>query len=259
MDEYEHSLIFNDTQIPFQNDKALELTLQVGDVLSPDIIFLNGDMMDMWQISKFVKKQKLIPVANLAAEIEQGREFFKKLRKRFLKSRIVYIFGNHEWRFDVYIGTQAPELHGLRGTTLAEQLDLKEQGIEVVYSGNKESSYLYGKLLIGHFDAVNKDSAVTAKNLLENKSISGIQAHTHRGGSCFKRAYDRDLVFYENFCLCSRFPEYVDRPNWQLGFSIIHKDKKSDFFYVEQHPITEFRYGNKVTYKTWFKGRVYQT
>jgi len=79
-----------------------------------------------------------------------------------------------------------------------------------------------------------------------------IQAHTHRGGSFFKKVYDRVVVGYENFCLCDLDPPYVDRPNWQQGFSIVYKDLKSDLFFVEQHPITEK--GGK--YRVFYNGEV---
>ena len=113
------------------------------------------------------------------------------------------------------------------------------------------------RLLIGHFDKVSKHAGQTARNLLEEKGISVIQGHTHRGGSSFKKLYDRDLVAYENFCLCDRNPLYCDRPNWQLGFSMLYKDEKSDFFFVEQHPIAVTQHARRATYKLFFNGRVY--
>jgi hypothetical protein len=214
-------------------------------------------LLDCWEISRFVKNPELHTRANLQYEIARAKGFLKELRWKFPKARIVYIFGNHEWRWSVFIANNARELYGLKGMTLEEQLECQELKIEVVNSGNKESSWLWGKLLIGHFDKVNKHSGYTPKTLLEDKSISLIQAHTHRGGSSFRRLYDRDIVAYENFCLCDRQPTYADRPNWQLGFSIVYKDTESDFFYVEPHPIIEDKIRNQLTYRCFFNGKVY--
>ena len=236
---YDKALVINDTHFQWQNDGAIEIALKVGQKVNPHVIFLNGDIIDCAEISKFDKNLDHSDRNDLGSELESVRVFLKSLRKRFPKSRIVYIFGNHEYRWNVFIAKRAPELHGLLGMTLQDQLELHQNKIECIYSGNKESSYLWGKLLIGHFDAVNSYSGVTAKNLLDRKGISLIQAHTHRGGSSFKRLWDRDIVAYENFCLCDRSPAYVDRPNWQLGFSVIYKDKDHDHFSVEQHPIVE--------------------
>ncbi len=258
MTGFEKALVINDLHIPFHDPHAVELSLQVAEASKVDRIFINGDLQDCWEISHFVKNPSLHSAANLNAELRQGRTFLKNLRARFGKAKITLIGGNHEYRFMVFISKNARELTGLAGLTIWEQLGCAESGVEVIDSGLKESSYLWGKLLIGHFDAVNKHSAYTAKNLLENKGISGIQAHTHRLGSYFKRVYDRDMVFYENGCLCDRSPVYIDRPNWQLGFSIVYKDRKSDFFYVEQKPITETVTGGKRLYRVFHDGVCFQ-
>lgn len=255
---YEKTLVFNDIHIPFENSRAVNLMLGIGQELNPDIVVINGDLMDCWEISRYVKNPDLHSSANIKYEIERTKGFLKELRYKFPKARIIWIFGNHEYRWSVYIGNNARELHGLKGLSLEEQVETKESRIEVINSGNKESVWQYGKLLIGHFDRVNKHSGYTAKNLLEDKSISLIQGHVHRGGSSYRRLYDRDIVAYENFCLCDRNPTYVDHPNWQLGFSVVYKDLESDFFYVEQHPIAEITNGKRVKYKCFYNGKVYE-
>jgi len=261
---YEKALIFNDLHIPFEDKKAVELTLRVGDKFQPDRIIIDGDLMDQWELSTFIKHPARRDASALAKEIIRGREFLADLRARFPKALIILVFGNHEYRWLRSLASNAPELALLKGLTLEEQLECEKSKIEVVNSGNRESSFMWGKLLIGHFDQINKHSGYTAKNLLEAKGVSLIQAHTHRGGSSFKRNWDRDIVAYENFCLCSRDPEYVSHPNWQLGFSLIYKDiqmvegKVSDCFYVEPHPITAIERGSKVIYRTFFNGEIQQ-
>lgn len=252
--QFEKALIVGDLHIPFQEKRAVNLMLRVAQDLQPDLVFLNGDIMDCWQISRYVKNPKLHDQANIQLEIEQTRSFLQRIRYMFPRAKFLYTFGNHEYRWSSFIVNNAKELYGLKGMTLEEQLELADLDIKAINTGNKENSYLWGKLLIGHFDRVNKHSGMTAKNLIEDKGISLVQNHVHRGGSSFKRAYDRDIVGYENFCLCSRNPDYVDRPNWQLGFSIVYKDKHSDFFYLEQHPITEVA-GERL--KTFFNGKLY--
>lgn len=255
--DYEKALVFGDTHIPFENQRALDLALGIGQEVNPDIIFLNGDILDCWEVSRFYKNLALRTTANLVQEISLAKSFLKELRWKFPKAKIVYIFGNHEHRFDRFISENAKELYGLKGMTLEEQLELVPLNIKSVNSGTAENSYLYGKLLIGHFDRCNKHSGYTAKNLLEEKSISLIQNHTHRGGSSYRRLYDRDIVAFENFCLCDRSPQYVDHPNWQLGFSVIYKDKQSDYFFVEPHPIAEITHKNHLAYKCFHQGKLY--
>jgi predicted phosphodiesterase len=248
---FETAVVMGDLHIPFEDKKAVKVALDVAEDINPDIIILNGDVSDCWEISRFTKR--LDVDADLRDEIDQTRIFLMKLRNRFRKSRIIYIYGNHEHRWSTWIANNARELHGLRGLTLKEQFDCTEEDIEVVYSGNKESSWLWGRLLIGHFDRVHKHSGYTAKNLLDQKGISLIQAHTHRGGSSFRRMWDRDLGAWEGFCLCDRNPQYVDHPNWQLGFLAVTKSKLSDYFHVEEYPIVP----SSTKHATYYKGRLY--
>lgn len=254
---YEKALVFNDLHIPWHCQRAIDLMLRIGKDLDPDLIVINGDLVDMWEVSKYVKNPLYESKGNLFNEIEMARVFLWDLREKFPNAKIVYIFGNHEFRWAAYIAQNAKPLYKLKGMSLEEQLGCKEFDIEVKFTGNKESSWQYGQLLIGHFNKVNKHSGYTAKNLLEEKSISLIQAHTHRLGSSFKRLWDRDIVAYENGCLCDRNPQYVDRPNWQLGFSVIYKDKDSDFHQVVQHYIQEKKKGNRLNYRCFYNGREY--
>jgi len=89
---------------------------------------------------------------------------------------------------------------------------------------------------------------MTAKNLLEDKGVSVIQAHTHRGGSSYKRCFDGQKGAWEGFCLCDLKPKYCNLPNWQHGLNTIHKDKKSDQFKITPVEIIDYKiiYGDKI-------------
>ncbi len=246
------NLVINDLHIPFHDETACNLMLRVASSLQPNIITINGDLIDMFAISKFVKGLDMMD-HGLEKDIDATRAWLSNLRKKFPETKIWYIYGNHEYRWDAYIETRAAELRKLKGMTLAEQLDLEKLNIELIYSGMKESSILWGKLLIGHFNRISKHSSYTGKLLLEDKGISLIQSHCHRGGAHYKRVYDRALVAYENFCLCDLNPNYMDRPNWQQGFSVVYKDAASDMFHVQQIPIV---HSNK--YRVIFEGEVFE-
>lgn len=227
--------IFNDMHRPFHDTRAEELVLQIIHRAQPDLIVANGDIQDMWAISKYFKAPALRRYADLPAELESGAAFWAKLRRLFPDTRIKYIFGNHEFRWDKYIVAQAKELYGLTGMTLTEQLGLKELDIDVVYTGLAESSWKWGDLLIGHFDVCRKYSGYTAKAIAEDLGVKILQGHTHRGGAYFKRMYDRTIMGYENFCTCKLNPEYFENPNWQQGMSLAYKNDREEVT-VEQIP-----------------------
>lgn len=246
MKHLEKSVVIGDLHIPYTSVPAVKKTLQFIQYFKPDIIFINGDLIDCLDISRFDKP--LERHMTLSEEIEEANYFLLQLRSLMPKSRIIYIFGNHEFRLQSYIAKNARELYGLKGLTLEEQLGTKELDIDVYNNGTKENYFQYGKLLIGHFDRVNKHSGMTAKNLLEDKGMSVIQGHTHRMGSSYKRDYDSQKGAWEGGCLCDLNPRYVNMPNWTTGFLTVHKDKKSDQFKVTPVEIIDNRiiYGDKI-------------
>jgi UDP-2,3-diacylglucosamine pyrophosphatase LpxH len=246
MNKLEKSVVIGDLHIPYQDKKAVSKVLQFIQYFKPDNIFINGDLIDCLDISHFEKP--LERHQNLAEEIEEAKYFLLQLRSIAIKSRIFYIFGNHEFRLQSYISRNARELYGLKGLTLEEQLGCKDLDIDVYNNHTKENYYQYGKLWIGHFNKINKHSGMTAKNLLEDKGVSIIQGHSHRLGSSYKRCFDGQKGGWEGGCLCDINPKYCNMPNWQLGCLTIHKDKKSDQFKVTPVEIIDNRiiYGDKI-------------
>lgn len=217
----ERAIVLGDIHFPFQDDKAIELLFTFLKWFKPNKVILNGDITDCWEVSKFSKPLNI--QNRLKDELEASTGFLKRLRATAGSAEIIYIFGNHEFRFERYISENAKELNGLKGLSLEEQLELKELDIRVINHHHRDNYLQHGKyLLIGHFNKTNKHSGYTAKNLVEEKGISIIQNHTHRGGMSYKTDHSGTRVGFENYCLCSLEPPYMALPNWQQGFCTIH-------------------------------------
>lgn len=266
---YENAVVISDIHFPYHDEKALQLTLKIIKAYQPDIIFINGDVMDFYSISKFSKNplriltnteimelsQQIDGSGNVVLQSALQREFdlafdmLSTIRRQNKNASIYFIDGNHEFRLAKYMFDNGAELYGLTKARLPREpvlaipsiLRFDELNIQHISSGLKESYFRWGKMLIGHFNMVRKHSAFTAKGLIEDKGMSLIQAHTHRLGSHFKTGYTRNaIVGYENGCLCDLEPHYCLNPNWQHGFSVIHKSKKSNKFHVQQIHILKY-------------------
>lgn len=278
---HDTAVVINDAHCPFQDEGALRPVMQFITDLQPDVIFINGDMIDFSGISRFSTNplralsgheirvitehgQKhpntdLVLQAAIQRELNETYIVLQRIRAAAPRAKLHYIFGNHEYRMFRYLIDRAPELVGITkaGSDQAgiEVLDLgyllrfDELRINKVFSGQKESFMRWGRhLVVGHFDMVRKHSGWTAKSLLEDKSISLIQAHTHRVGSFFKTTFGGEVLqSHENGCLCSLSPEYMTTPNWQQGLCVIRKHKATDQFCVQPLPIVnhKFTYGDK--------------
>lgn len=277
---WETSIAFSDIHFRFEDPTALGVTLDFTEELQPDIIFVNGDVVDFPDISRFSNSPLDIltdvDLANLSGLVleskQQGKskkyikprlqrdferiyEFFKDLRRRCPKARIIMIYGNHDHRLQGFIDDNARQLSGVRrpgdkGDVLAlsEITKVSEFGVEIVYSGKNESSMVYGDLLIGHFYKVSNKSAATARSLMNQKHKSLLQPHVHRMGACYKTLNDGSpLVGIEMGCQCRLDPDWMENPNWQHGFVVIHKKKNSKRFYLQPIQIVDgaFLFGGK--------------
>ena len=241
---YETAVVLSDTQFPFQDDDALKLVDIFLKETQPDRIFLNGDIADCWALSRYPKEPDRIANA-FRDEMLMVRAWLESLRKTCPKAKITFIAGNHCYRLKSYLVNKAPELFGF--LTLDKILDLKSLDIEWIDSGLRESFVRYGKILIGHFDVVRAHSAYTAKALVDKYNMSIVQGHTHRQGMYFKTTANEKLVGIEQGALCNA-GEYQLMPNWQKGFCVIKKDRKSDHFNAQLVQIINKKmfYGDKI-------------
>ena len=210
--------IISDIHFPYQDDKAVNIALKINQKMRPAEVIINGDMLDFPQVSRFTMDPDVHQT--LERDINMSIEFIKKLQRY---SSVTVIEGNHEIRLNKYILENAPELKSLVSleAILSNNLD---DDIKYIDAIGKESMYWYDdSILIGHFNRVSKNSAYTAKLLVEQYKCNIIQAHVHRLGSHYFTGYKETLVGFEMGCLCSIYPEYMAKPNWQQGFLMYNR------------------------------------
>ena len=180
----------------------------------PHKVFINGDLIDFYAISRFVKDPKR--ALELQEEIDEAISILKQIRKVNKKADIYYIKGNHENRCQKYLWSEAKELSGLRELTVPSLLKLGGMNIKYCETGRIE----YGGLIIKHGSVVRKFSGYTAKAEVEKNGKSGISGHTHRLSLYFQNNAGQEIVWAEGGCMCKLDAEYLEGevPNWQTGF-----------------------------------------
>ena len=214
----EKAVVLSDIHIPVADNAKLALVLRFLKTFKPDVIFLNGDIIDNYSVSRWMKHPSVSFA--LQDEIAATKTFVKDLRRAHPKARIEYVFGNHEARFEAYIVERAPELYGY--INLDELLGLEQLDINVTRSLHKENWLVYHNLWIGHYDKALSNAGSTALALMQQRGVNILQGHIHRIGMTAKRFFDRTIYAYENPCLASMDQPYVKYPNWQQGFTVIY-------------------------------------
>ena len=202
-------VIASDIHIPFQDDAAVRSFVKYCKEKQPEVVVLNGDVLDMFMLSRFTKGEGRNPLE----EMTMCQGFLDSLRKAVPNADIYYVIGNHENRLEKYVLNKAPELASLIEDvfTIIKTLDYKVRGCaSVTFNDN---------FVCKHGTLLGNKSGLSAIKEMENAYMSGATGHTHRLCKYIARKSGRKFVWLETGCLCSLNPEYMINPNWQAGFA----------------------------------------
>jgi len=236
--------IISDTQIPFQDESALKITREFIRGIQPTHLYIIGDWGDFYAISSHARDPSR--VSKLSEEIKEQVGELEKFVKVIPNAKRIFIEGNHEDRLRRYLWHTAPELKDIGGLTIPELLHLSELGFEHVAYPYGKFHNKYESFFLMHGDVARRHSAYTARAMMDRFGVSGINGHTHRLGTYYRRDVTGPKVWLENGCLCLLEPGWTAYPDWQHGFTLVHVDR--DRFHAEQIPIIggKFMYGGKL-------------
>lgn len=212
------TIVLSDIHFAAEDKDLIKLVFRFMKGWKPDVVILDGDIVDFTTVSKFPQH----PTQNRSAEedVSEALKFLRKLRAEHRGAEIIYVWGNHDVRLDKYLAENAPEAYPF--FALPSILKFEELEIRPVISIHKENSFVYDDFHVGHYDkAVNKSGA-TAQALLNERGVSVIQGHVHKAAIVHKTLQDGTLLTgIENPCLAKCPPAYAPYVSWQQGFTII--------------------------------------
>jgi len=122
-------IVFGDAHFPYQNNAGLYKAIEYGLYKEVNCIILNGDMIDMYQISRFAKDGRK---PNVEYDIELFYQFLIDLRATFPNALIVWKMGNHEERWDNYLKNNAPLLSMIGTMGIEDHIPVHELNVIVV-------------------------------------------------------------------------------------------------------------------------------
>jgi hypothetical protein len=183
-------VVLNDIHFPFHSSSLNELVIPFVKELRPKGIHLNGDIVDMFQLSDFDKN----PLTKTSVKTEQVllAKFMREFRDVEIKE---FKEGNHEDRWRRYLWAHAPALVESGMVDFPTVFKLADHGFTYQEYGGK--SWI-GKLLLVHGSIVRKHSGMTARGHFEKYGCSVMHGHTHRLGSYFHTNINGPHVCYEN-------------------------------------------------------------
>lgn len=258
----------NGELVPTHDPEALDKVLQICQELQPNEIVINGDGIDLPELSSFSPDSKAM-VETTQASLDGCHTFLAYLRAVCPNSKISYLEGNHEIRSSKTLLKNAMPLFGIRQANMPESFAvssipflLRLDELEIDYiSGYPANAYDFNdrlKIIHGEFATQN-----TAQKYLGMYACSVCFGHTHReelASHTYPNGYKK--IAFNPGALCKTdgiMPSvhsgvdvngrHVERhEQWQKGVSILYgKEGDSPFaFDIIDLDNEKVRYNNRV-------------
>jgi predicted phosphodiesterase len=224
--------VLSDIHFPYHDAEALKIAIDWIIENKCNCIYLNGDILDFYQLSDFLKDPHK---PTMKKEIELGRWFLKSLRQTFPNIPIYYKIGNHEMRFERWMKVKGFEFLGMDEFKLSVLLGFAENHIIEI---DKYTVAHAGDLRIIHGHEYRTSGGVQPARLLYLKTKSNVLAgHYHRISEYIDRNIDNKFHGgWSTGCLCELSPDYMPNNDWCHGFArvLVYPDKS---FTVDNHKI----------------------
>lgn len=231
-------MIGSDAHVPYHDQDVLELFVERAITIKAKTFILNGDWIDFHLLSRFVKDPRK---RDVLGEIEQLCEILRIIHETVPEARIVYKFGNHEERFDLYLMNAAPELFKLPEMRLSFLLKQRCPFVEIVEM--KRVIHAEGLNIVhGHEYKHSIISPVNpARGLFIRAKKSAICGHFHQTSEHSEPTIEDKLITtWSTGCMCDRHPQYMPLNNWNHGFAEIHWDEEG-LYHVRNRRVVNYK------------------
>lgn len=213
---YERVLVLNDIHLPYHDIPALTAAIDNGVRNEPTAIFLNGDVLDIHQLSFFERDPKK---KDFARELDIFKAFMERLSETF-KVPIYFKFGNHEERYERFLLQKAKELVGVEEFELENIIRrrfdcviIKDKRIVDINGLPYVHGHEFGR---GFFSPVN-----AARGLFLQAKHSAVKGDCHTTSEHTEPdIFGKIMTTYSVGALCGLTPRWLPINKWNHGVAI---------------------------------------
>ena len=221
-------LLISDLHIPYHDIDAITIALDYAKNNKVNTIFINGDLIDNHQCSKFESDPRKRSVKQ---EFDATRAFLTSLREAFPDVSIYWLKGNHCIRWEKFLLAKVREIWDDDYFHLEERLQLNSVKVTLL---DDKTLVKAGKLSISHGHHIFKGifSPVSpARGAWMKAKQSIIVGHLHRASHHPEIDLDGNVYSaWSTGCLCELRPNYSPLvSNSQHGFAHILVENNGDY------------------------------
>jgi predicted phosphodiesterase len=220
--------MISDLHIPYHDIGAITMAIDYGKKNKVNTIYINGDLIDNFQVSRFEKDPKKRSVKE---EFDATKQFLVTLREIFPKANIYWAKGNHCVRWEKFLRQKVKEIWDDNYFSMEERLRLNEERVHVI---DDKILVKVGKLTVAHGHHIFKGifSPVSpARGAFMKAKQSIIVGHLHRASHHPEITADGEVIScWSTGCLCELKPDFSPQvSNSQHGFAHITVEKNGDY------------------------------
>ena len=222
---YKKVFVFNDVHLPYHDIDAVTAALDYGKANNPDAILINGDLLDIHQLSHF---QRDPTKKHFDQELIAMAKFMDILNKTF-KCKIYYKFGNHEERYQAFLWQKAKELAGIEEFSL-ESIIKRRADCEIIQNKriivNNGLPYIhgheYGRAV---FSPVN-----AARGLFLQAKHSCVKGDCHTTSEHTEpNIFGKISTTYSIAALCGLTPLWLPLNKWNHGCAMQYNSEPGSY------------------------------
>jgi predicted phosphodiesterase len=207
--------IVGDLQIPYHDENAVDVAQQIIADAGVDVLFINGDFMDVANMSKFPSMrtpQNAMRVMDYSSEILLSKQIYQDFVRECKPKKIKFNDGNHEYRtLRAFLQTDKSEMKqigsyllGLENNPICTKAFLNF-GINVSFREYPHGQWLHPTLpqdkniWVEHGNSVQSKAGYTVQALQARRQGSVLINHVHRLSVAYKHVLgNRDYLMIEN-------------------------------------------------------------
>ncbi len=231
---YKRIALLSDIHVPYHSIDAITVALDFCKKEKPDLLLLNGDVVDCYMLSRFGKDPSK---RNFAYELQTMKDLLDIFKKQ-LKCKIIFKKGNHDLRYELFLQQKAHELIGVEEFTFENIIKSRVEGIDIVgdktiMHANKLNIIHGHEFQSGFFSPVN-----VARGLALRAKTSAIQSHSHQTSEHTQKDLNgKVMTTWSTGCLSELSPNFSPINNWNHGIAIIDLDTNGEDFEVRNKRI----------------------
>lgn len=206
--------VVGDFQIPFQDDDAVDVTTQIIRDAKVDVLFINGDFMDVANMSKFPSLRtpsNKLRLMDFTSEIALSKSIYHQFVTETSPKRVMFNDGNHEYRtFRAFASIGNHEIKQIGEYLMSGENPLSSKALLGFGSKVSFADYPHGQLLhpdlpleqnvwVEHGNTVQGKAGYTVQALQARRQTSVLINHVHRLSLAWKKVLgNRELLMIEN-------------------------------------------------------------